>query len=174
MGRVIAAIVACLVWVSTGVQAQTPAPPKPADAAQAASPQKPGDDTKAAEPVEAAPPEAVVYTYQPDGRRDPFLSLIGTGVEPRATATRGEGPAGMSVSEISVRGVVQSRGTMLAMVQGPDNRTYILRSGDKLMDGTVKMVTAQGLVIVQEIHDPLSIEKQREVRKLLRSLEDAK
>jgi hypothetical protein len=30
------------------------------------------------------------------------------------------------------------------------------------------------LVIVQDINDPLSIERQREVRKLLRSLEDAK
>ena len=60
------------------------------------------------------------------------------------------------------------------MVQAPDSKTYIMRSGDKLMDGTIKAVTTQGLVIVQEINDPLSIEKQREVRKLLRSLEDAK
>ena len=35
-------------------------------------------------------------------------------------------------------------------------------------------MTPQGLVIVQDVNDPLSLVKQREVRKLLRSLEDAK
>ena len=42
------------------------------------------------------------------------------------------------------------------------------------LDGTIKAVTPQGLVIVQDVNDPLSLVKQREVRKLLRSLEDAK
>jgi len=126
-------------------------------------------------PVEAAAaaPEAA-YTYQTDGRRDPFLNLLAGGAEPRGTGQRGDGPAGLSVAELSVRGVVQSKGALVAMVQAPDNKTYIMRAGDKLMDGTIKAVTTQGLVIVQEINDPLSIEKQREVRKLLRSLEDAK
>ena len=80
----------------------------------------------------------------------------------------------MTVAEISVRGVLQSRGSLIAMVQGPDNRTYIVHQGDRLADGTIQAVTPTGLVIVQEVNDPLSLVKQREVRKLLRSLEDAK
>ncbi len=80
----------------------------------------------------------------------------------------------MSLAEISVRGILQSRGTLVAMVQGPDNRTYIVHQGDKLSDGTIKTITPQGLVVVQEVNDPLSLVKQREVRKLLRSLDDAK
>ena len=60
------------------------------------------------------------------------------------------------------------------MVQGPDKKTYIVRQGDKFLDGTIKSVTPQGLIIVQEVNDPLSLVKQREIRKLLRSLEDAK
>ncbi len=60
------------------------------------------------------------------------------------------------------------------MVQGPDNRTYMVRGGDKLADGTVQSVTTEGLVIVQEVNDPLSLVKQRVVRKPLRSLEDVK
>ena len=59
-------------------------------------------------------------------------------------------------------------------LQGPDNRTYIVHQGDKLADGTIKTITPQGLVVIQEVNDPLSLVKQREVRKLLRSLEDAK
>jgi len=42
------------------------------------------------------------------------------------------------------------------------------------LDGTIKTITPQGLVVVQEVNDPLSLIKQREIRKLLRSLEDAK
>jgi Tfp pilus assembly protein PilP len=80
----------------------------------------------------------------------------------------------MTLAEISVRGIMQSRGALVAMVQGPDNRTYIVHQGDKLLDGTIKTIMPTGLVVVQEVNDPLSLVKQREVRKLLRSLEDAK
>jgi Tfp pilus assembly protein PilP len=80
----------------------------------------------------------------------------------------------MTVAEISVRGILQSRGMLIAMVQGPDNKTYMLRQGDRLADGAVQAVTAEGLVIMQEVNDPLSLVKQRMVRKPLRSLEDVK
>jgi type IV pilus assembly protein PilP len=142
-------------------QAQ-PQPPKPA---------APPPATPAPKP-EAAPAET--YTYQPEGRRDPFVSLVGTGAEPRVTSKHGDGAASMTLAEISVRGIVQSRGELVAMVQGPDNKTYIVHQGDKLADGTIKTITQQGLVVIQEVNDPLSLVKQREVRKLLRSLEDAK
>ena len=112
--------------------------------------------------------------YQSSGRRDPFLSPFGGSSESRQTSRRGDGPAGMALAEISVRGILQSRGTLVAMVQGPDNRTYIVHQGDKLLDGTIKSVIAQGLIVIQEVNDPLSLVKQREVRKLLRTLEDGK
>ena len=103
------------------------------------------------------------------------MSLLGTGPDRGGTPTkRGEGVAGMTLAEISVRGVVQSRGTLIAMVQGPDNRTYLVRQGDRLADGMVQSVTAEGLVVMQEVNDPLSLVKQRIVRKPLRSLEDVK
>ena len=122
----------------------------------------------------ATPPAQEAYTYRADGRRDPFLSLIGLGNEGKLTSRRGEGPGGLSVAEVSVRGIMQSRGALVAMIQGPDNKTHIVHAGDKLLDGTIKSVTPQGLIIVQEVNDPLSLSKTREVRKLLRSLEDAK
>ena len=96
------------------------------------------------------------------------------GNEPRMTSRRGEGPAGLLTEEISVRGVMQTGDTPVALVQGPDKKTYLMRAGDKLLDGTVKAVTPEGLTIVQDVNDPLSLVKTREVRKLLRSLEDAK
>ena len=68
----------------------------------------------------------------------------------------------------------QSRGALIAMIQGPDNKTYIVHQGDKLLDGTIKSVTPQGLIVIQEVNDPLSLVKQREIRKFLRSVEDVK
>ena len=115
------------------------------------------------------------YSYKPDGRRDPFVGqLAALSTDVRATAKRVDGPRAFLVGEISVRGVMQSRSSLIAMIKGPDNKTYLIHQGDKLADGVVKTVTPQGLVVIQDISDPLSAQKQREVRKLLRSLEDAK
>jgi type IV pilus assembly protein PilP len=138
--------------------APAPAAPPPAAAESATS------------PASVAPlPES--YTYDPLGRRDPFLKLLGSGKEPRTAPVRGEGKAGLAVAEVSVRGVIRSRGGYIAMVQGPDGKTFPIHQGDKLADGVVKAVNAEGIVVVQEVNDPLSLVKQREVSRKLRSLE---
>jgi len=46
-----------------------------------------------------------------------------------------------------------------------------VRPGDKLFDGTVRTVSQTDIVILQQVNDPLSLEKQREVRKVLRQPE---
>jgi hypothetical protein len=155
--------------------ASQPPPPKSAAAASASQPPSPKSAAPASASQEegAAPPPAENYSYRAEGRRDPFQSLLGAGTG-MTGSRKGDGPSGMTVAEISVRGIMQSRGALIAMVHGPDNKTYIVHQGDKLLDGTIKTITPQGLVVVQEVNDPLSLVKQREVRKLLRSLEDAK
>jgi Tfp pilus assembly protein PilP len=144
---------------AAGLNAQTPAPPRSAAAAPAAERQS------------AIPPAAEPYTYQSEGRRDPFVSLTGTGTDPQPSAAKGEGPAAMTIAEIAVRGIMQSRGTLVAMVSGPDHKTYIVHPGDKLLDGTIKSITPTGMVFVQDITDPRSFVKQREVSKLLHAVE---
>src|SRR5207245_7701667 len=92
---------------------QTPAPPpaKPATAPQGTTPAP----TPAPQPPAAAPPPPVeIYTYRAEGRRDPFQTLIGGAAV--STSRRGEGPSGMTLAEISVRGIMQSRGSLVAMV----------------------------------------------------------
>jgi Tfp pilus assembly protein PilP len=153
-------LVAIVAASPAAAQPPAPAPPAATQAAEAAPP----------------PPPVESYTYQTDNRRDPFISLLRSGADVRPTAPRGGGSgiATWGVNDIAVRGVLQSRDALVAMIQGPDNKTLIVRAGDKLLDGAIKTVTPQGLVIVQDVNDPLSVVKQREVRKLLRSLEDAK
>ena len=119
------------------------------------------------------------FEYSPQGRRDPFISLVNRGKDTNeskgaATAKRAEGVPGMFVGELTVRGIMQTRGNWVAMVSGPDNKVYTVRAGDKLADGVVRQVTATSVVILQEVNDPLSLEKQREVRKFLRGGDEVK
>jgi Tfp pilus assembly protein PilP len=156
-----------VIFVASGAAAgaqTTAASTAPAAAASAVAP---APDTT----PKPLPPEN--YTYDPAGRRDPFTNLLGAGAN-QPTSRKGEGPSGIAVAEISVRGVLQSRNGLIAMVQGPDNKTYIVHQGDKLLDGSIKTITNQGLIIEQDVNDPLSVVKQREVRRLLRGLEDPK
>jgi Tfp pilus assembly protein PilP len=158
-------------------QAPAPAPAAPAPQPAAPAPAAPGSAPAPQGTAPAVPPavQPEPYTYNPDGRRDPFTSLIGTGgSDSHSSGRRGDGPGGMAVADVSVRGILQSRGSLVAMIQGPDNKTYIVHQGDKLLDGVIKTITPQGLVITQEVNDPLSLVKQREVSKLLRSLEVVK
>jgi Tfp pilus assembly protein PilP len=174
IGTIVVALLAPAARANTlspaGTTASAQAPLPPVRAVATPEPQPPQPEASAA----SQPPPPETYTYHPDGRRDPFQNLIGTGSEKNVISKKGEGPAGMTLGEISIRGIMQSRGALVAMVQGPDNKTYIVHQGDKLLDGTIKTITPQGLIVIQEVNDPLSLVKQREVRKLLRSLEDAK
>ena len=79
------------------------------------------------------------------------------------------GVPGLLISEITLKGVLKSpKGGFIALVQSPDNRTYIVRQGDKVFDGSVKAITAEAVVFSQDVNDPLSLVKQREVRKAIR------
>ena len=141
---------------------QTPAPAAP--------------PTTQAPPQVPAPSPADTFTYNPDGRRDPFVSLLTKGGErhvPRPGQDL-EGVAGLAVEELTVRGIVSSPTGLMAMVQSPDRKTYLVRQNDKLLDGIVKSVTPEGLVILQEVNDPLSLVKQKEVRKMLHGNEEGK
>ena len=143
--------------------------PAPAPAAPATPP--------APVPNPALPTPPANFQYSPDGRRDPFVSLVNRGSDARgqaATAKRPEGVAGLDAASMVVKGIMQSRGAWLAMVAGPDGKVYTVRAGDRLFDGVIRTITAQAVVILQEVNDPLSLEKQREVRKFLRGGDEVK
>ena len=144
-------------------------------------------DEKAAAPAPAQPPAKKVdlpvpppnFEYSPQGRRDPFISLVNRGNDEStqngaATAKRAEGIPGILTGELTVRGIMQTRGTWVAMVSGADKKVYTVRAGDKLADGVIRQVNATSVVILQEVNDPLSLEKQREVRKFLRGGDEVK
>ncbi len=109
------------------------------------------------------------WTYDPQGRRDPFVSLRGTSTKMTSTQNRPAGLAGVTVAEIIVRGIVRSGNEFIALAQAPDGRTFQLRRNDRLFDGSVRQIAIDAVVFVQNVNDPLSIVKQREVRKTMKT-----
>ncbi len=112
--------------------------------------------------------------YDPAGRRDPFVSLLSRGETRLPSGGRPLGVKGLLIGELSVRGVLRSRGRLLAIVQAPDNKTYTVHPGDALLDGSVKVVASDAVIFVQRVDDPLSPVKEREIRKTLRTTEETR
>lgn len=142
-------------------------------AAQGAQP-KPTVPPPAPPPAVERPGGQEAYSYKSEGRRDPFLSLINRAADNRVVLKKPEGLRGVSFDEITLRGIYQAAAGPVALVQGPDSKTYRVRVGDRLFDAVVKAITADSLVVLQEVNDPLSLQKQRERRKTLRVVEEVK
>jgi hypothetical protein len=96
---------------------------------------------------------------------------VGRGNDAKQGGDRAAGIPGLLVSEVTVKGVIRGRSGYIAMIQAPDNKTYIVKSGDRLLDGAVKTITQDGVVFSQDVNDPLSLVKQREVPKRVRGTE---
>ena len=135
--------------------------------------QQPPPSQPAPQPVEAAaPPPAPAFSYDPTGRRDPFISLVGRGSTVAHTGERPAGVPGLLINEVSLKGIMREQSGFIALVQGPDKKTYAVRPGQRLLDGSVKAITQDTVVFSQDVNDPLSLVKQREIRKTLRSGEE--
>ena len=190
--RLLPTAVALVFTTASGIAAQAPAAGQSgrgstAPAAQTPAPGAPPAPTPTAGTTAApAAPAAVIagpqlepqgYTYDPQGRRDPFISLLRRGnalSRPTGVSVRPPGLAGLETSEVTLKGTVASQGSYVGILQGSDSKTYIVKAGDKLLDGTIRTINPDSLVITQQVTDPLSLEKQREVRKVLRQTEEAK
>lgn len=103
--------------------------------------------------------------YDDGSRRDPFVSQI---VSKRAAAASGRpaaGLAGLSVSDAVVTGLVKSGSKVIAILQGPDGKSFMARSQDRLLDGFVKSIDNDGVVFVAELSDAAGASRPREIRK---------
>src|SRR5438105_3480242 len=72
------------------------------------------------------PTSADNYRYDPQGRRDPFQSLIG----PRPTLQAGQRPPGVPgflIDEIKLTGVFRRKQELVGMITGPDNKSHLIR-----------------------------------------------
>jgi type IV pilus assembly protein PilP len=163
--RALHTIVAGIILMAASAAAQT----APAQAPPAAAAQPSGAPAAPQEPQGG-------YTYDPAGRRDPFVSLVRRGSDSARSepGSRPTGLAGIAVGELTLKGTMESRSGYVALVQGPDLKTYIAKPGDRLFDGAIRTITGNAMVLIQQVNDPLSLEKEREVRKTLRQTDEVK
>jgi Tfp pilus assembly protein PilP len=172
-------VAACALVLVGPARGQQPAAPAGAPPAEAAPP-------AAAEP--ARPPldvelETGGYSYNSQGRRDPFVSLQRPVAADRGPKTRKPGMEGFLIQEVALKGIVKTTGGgtglaqrsgFIAMFLGADGKSYFVTTGQRLYDGVITAVDATSVTFRQEVTDPLSPVKTREVRKSLYASEEAR
>jgi Tfp pilus assembly protein PilP len=164
--------------------AQQPAKPAPPDttkpAPQTAKPaakpaMKPAAKATARPPVKLvkkvekpadtgapAAPESEVH----QARRDPFESLVNRQKDQANMALKlPPGKAGLQVSTLRLDGIVKSPNGMIAVVSNPQARTYFLREGDHLFDGSVEKISMDGVSFHEEGKDAFGKPMERQVNK---------
>lgn len=113
--------------------------------------------------------------YDAAGRRDPFVSLVTPRAATRAAASaapvrRGPGLAGVAIADVVVKGVIRSGTTMIALLAAPDGRTFMAHRQDRLADGVVSRIEADGVVFSERSADVAGVARARDVRKPLRTM----
>jgi len=108
------------------------------------------------------------YSYDPAGRRDPFISLLQRTLLKEAPQQRPEGVPGLLIDEIEVKGIFRMQQRTFAQVQASDkDKSYLIQEGDQLYDGEVVSIAPGEVTFKQVVNDPSVIKPFREVVKKL-------
>jgi Tfp pilus assembly protein PilP len=113
------------------------------------------------------------YSYNGQGRRDPFMSLIRPVTADSGPRTRRPGVEGFLIQEVALRGILKNVDGYLAFLEGADNKSYWARVGQRLFDGQIVAIDAATVTFKQEVTDPLSPVRSKEVKKTLYPSEEA-
>jgi Tfp pilus assembly protein PilP len=149
------------------VIAQTPAPgtkPATATATTATTATSGTSVQQTLQEILEEPATGETYHYDPQGRRDPFQSLVGPAPKLQP-GQRPPGVPGFLIDEMKLQGVVKTKQGLVGMINGPDNKGYLVHVGDKVLDGEVIRIQPSSVVFRQEVNDPTRIERYREVVK---------
>ncbi len=94
--------------------------------------EKPGRPEAAEAPEEKKAGTPEVYTYEPKGRRDPFLSIIEASKREKEAEKKKRGlkpSEAYDVRDIRVIAIAKDRKRFYAMVQLPDKKYFTIREG---------------------------------------------
>ena len=155
-------------------QAAKPATsPTKATAKPAGKPGKKKGAAKAAKPpaekAAGAAPKPAAESEMKAARRDPFESLLAHTQGGKGNPNLPPGKAGLQVSTLRLDGIVRAPNGMIAVVSNPQARTYFLREGDHLYDGSVDKITMDGVSFHEEGKDAFGKPVERQVNKRIYS-----
>lgn len=88
---------------------------------------------QAASIVNALPASSI--SYDPEGRRDPFKNLM-AGRDVKEKPGSG-GLTQLSINDMTLVGIVKTKGRMTAIVSGPQGFPHFVKAGDRFADGYV-------------------------------------
>ncbi|MBI5101029.1 MAG: pilus assembly protein PilP [Nitrospirae bacterium] len=144
--RLVSSALAVLLLCAAGCKdkpaVEAPAAEKPK--AAAASVTAPSDEFKV---------EKEVYSYDPRGRRDPFLSII-VDIKTQPPRKKKSNPVeNFDVDEIKLIAVVMEKDRSYAMITLPDGKSYTIRKGMTLglYGGRVEEITARTVRITEQV-----------------------
>jgi len=81
---------------------------------------------------------------------------------------------GFLIQEVALKGIVKTPRGYTAMLLGTDGKSYFVGVGQRLFDGLVTAIDATTVTFRQEVTDPLSTVKSRELKKTLYPSEEAR
>jgi type IV pilus assembly protein PilP len=113
------------------------------------------------------------YVYNPQGRRDPFVSLLRP-VSDTGPGKRRPGMEGFLIQEVALKGIVKDSKGYTAMLLGTDGKSYFCKVGQRLFDGQITAIDAATVTFRQEVTDPLSSVRSRDVKKTLYPSEEGR
>lgn len=143
-------------------------PPQASPAASAIQPPQPQRQATVVTPkpeqiLPSPEKEKENYAYDPEGRPDPFKSILLTGIakKPQILPPLQQ----RDLSELKVIAIIWGGLGQSAMVQTPDGKGYTVRVGTRIgsNQGVVKRITAQSVVVEERYTDVFGENKTREV-----------
>jgi hypothetical protein len=86
------------------------------------------------------------YTYDPAGRRDPFIDLL-IGLKAKGP---GAPKGALTVTDAKVVGITQGKDGYTAIIVGTDNKARFMKAGDKLYDGQIITIEKDRVIFRQD------------------------
>jgi Tfp pilus assembly protein PilP len=154
-----------LLLAATMAAAQAPAPE--------ASPSPVSPDVVKNRIDQEITPAPGTYSYTAQGRRDPFVSLLKP-VSESGPGKRRPGMEGFLIQEVALKGIVKDSKGFTAMLLGTDGKSYFCKVGQRLFDGVITAIDASTVTFRQEVTDPLSSVRSRDVKKTLYPSEEGR
>ena len=87
---------------------------------------------------------------------------------------RRPGMEGFLIQEVALKGIVKDKTGFVAMLLGTDGKSYFCRVGQRLFDGQITAIDAATVTFRQEVTDPLSSVRARDVKKTLYPSEEGR
>ena len=89
-------------------------------------------------------------SYNPAGRRDPFLDLLRE--RDVQTSASIDGIPQIYIDDVVLIGIVKARGQLTAIINGGQGFPYYIKTGEKFADGFVRLIE-ESRVIFRKTHE---------------------